>query len=167
MEGRRLFAQLTVDENLRTGAFVRNDAAGVKTDIERVMEYFPRLRERRNVKAGYLSGGEQQMVALGRGLLARPKLILLDEPSMGLAPLVVKEIFDIVARLRATEGVSILLAEQNAARALALVDYGYVLENGVVVLEGPAAELRENDDIRRFYLGLGEVSKHQAHGAVE
>lgn len=167
MEGRRLFAQLTVDENLRTGAFVRNDAAGVKADIERVMEYFPRLRERRNVKAGYLSGGEQQMVALGRGLLARPKLMLLDEPSMGLAPLVVKEIFDIIGRLRAAEGVSILLAEQNAARALALVDYGYVLENGVVVLEGPAAELRENDDIRRFYLGLGEVSKHQAHGTAE
>ena len=157
MEGRRLFPQLTVLENLRTGAFVRKDA-GVAQDLERVMEYFPRLRERRSVKAGYLSGGEQQMVALGRGLMARPKLMLLDEPSMGLAPLVVKEIFAIIGRLKAQEGVSILLAEQNAARALALVDYGYVLENGHVVLEGPAQKLRENDDVRRFYLGLGEVA---------
>jgi branched-chain amino acid transport system ATP-binding protein len=153
MEGRRLFPQLTVLENLRTGAFARRDRDGVARDIDRVMEYFPRLRERRDVKAGYLSGGEQQMVALGRGLMARPKLMLLDEPSMGLAPLVVKEIFEIIRRLRADEGVSILLAEQNAARALALVDYGYVLENGQVVLEGPARELAENDDVKRFYLG--------------
>lgn len=165
MEGRRLFSQLTVEENLRTGAFVRRDG-GVKQDIERVMEYFPRLQERRNIKAGYLSGGEQQMVALGRGLMAKPKLMLLDEPSMGLAPLIVQEIFDIVRRLRESEGVSILLAEQNAARALALVDYGYVIENGTVVLEGPAVELRENSDIRRFYLGLEDVAKHQAVGAA-
>ena len=153
MEGRRLFPQLTVLENLRTGAFGRNDREGVVRDIERVMEYFPRLRERRDLKAGYLSGGEQQMVALGRGLMARPKLMLLDEPSMGLAPMVVKEIFEIIRRLRTDEGVSILLAEQNAARALALVDYGYVLENGHVVLEGPARKLAENDDVKRFYLG--------------
>jgi branched-chain amino acid transport system ATP-binding protein len=153
MEGRRLFAQLTVLENLRTGAFGRNDREGVLRDIERVMEYFPRLRERRDMKAGYLSGGEQQMVALGRGLMARPKLMLLDEPSMGLAPMVVKEIFEIIRRLRTDEGVSILLAEQNAARALALVDYGYVLANGQVVLEGPARKLAENDDVKRFYLG--------------
>ena len=155
MEGRRLFPQLTVLENLRTGAFARKDGAAVTQDIERVMEYFPRLRERRGLKAGYLSGGEQQMAALGRALMARPKLMLLDEPSMGLAPLVVKEIFGIIGRLRTEQGVSILLAEQNAARALALVDYGYVLENGHVVLEGPAQQLRENDDVRRFYLGLG------------
>jgi branched-chain amino acid transport system ATP-binding protein len=153
MEGRRLFPQLTVLENLRTGAFGRNDREGVVRDLERVMEYFPRLRDRRDLKAGYLSGGEQQMVALGRGLMARPKLMLLDEPSMGLAPMVVKEIFEIIRRLRTDEGVSILLAEQNAARALALVDYGYVLENGHVVLEGPARKLAENDDVKRFYLG--------------
>ena len=153
MEGRRLFPQLTVLENLRTGAFSRRDREGVARDIERVMDYFPRLRERRDVRAGYLSGGEQQMVALGRGIMARPKLMLLDEPSMGLAPMVVKEIFEIIRRLRADEGVSILLAEQNAARALALVDYGYVLENGQVVLEGPARQLAENDDVKRSYLG--------------
>ena len=166
MEGRRLFSQLTVDENLRTGAFARKDGSSVKRDIERVMEYFPPLRERRDVKAGYLSGGEQQMVALGRALMAGPKLILLDEPSMGLAPLVVKEIFAIIRRLRESEGVSILLAEQNVARALELVDYGYVLENGAVALEGEVSRLRENDDIRRFYLGLGDVSKHQAPAAA-
>ena len=159
MEGRRLFPQLTVAENLRTGAFGRNDRAGVARDIDRVMAYFPRLAVRRSVKAGYLSGGEQQMVALGRGLMARPRLMLLDEPSMGLAPIVVKEIFEIIRRLRGEEGVAILLAEQNAARALALVDYGYVLENGHVVLEGPAQKLRENDDVRRFYLGLDAVHK--------
>jgi len=158
MEGRRLFPQLTVLENLRTGAFGRNDRTGVARDLDRVMAYFPRLAERRSVKAGYLSGGEQQMVALGRGLMARPKLMLLDEPSMGLAPIVVKEIFEIIRRLRAEEGMAILLAEQNAARALALVDHGYVLENGHVVLEGPAQKLRENDDVRRFYLGLDSVA---------
>ena len=159
MEGRRLFPQLTAIENLRTGAFARDDRAGIARDIEKVMEYFPRLKERAAVKAGYLSGGEQQMLALGRGLMSRPKLMLLDEPSMGLAPVVVKEIFEIIRRLRAEQKLSILLAEQNAARALALVDYGYVLENGSVALEGPARELRENDDVRRFYLGLDEV-KH-------
>lgn len=166
MEGRRLFPQLTVVENLRTGAFSRTDSAGVARDIDRVMEYFPCLRERRFLKAGYLSGGEQQMVALGRAIMARPKLLLLDEPSMGLAPLVVKEIFEIIKRLRESEGVSILLAEQNAIRALALVDYGYVLENGQVVLEGPAQELRQNDDIRRFYLGLGDVASHATRATV-
>ena len=161
MEGRRLFAQLTVMENLRTGAFTRKDSAGVARDIDRVMEYFPRLRERRDLKAGYLSGGEQQMVALGRALLARPKLLLLDEPSMGLAPIVAKSIFEIIGRLRRSEGLSILLAEQNAKAALALVDYGYVLENGRVVLQGSAAVLRENAEIRRFYLGFDEVAQEQ------
>ena len=166
MEGRRLFTQLTVIENLRTGAFSRSDSAAVTSDIERVMEYFPALKERRGVRAGYLSGGEQQMVALGRAIMARPRLLLLDEPSMGLAPLVVKEIFEIIRRLREAEGVSILLAEQNASRALALVDYGYVLENGRVVLEGPAQKLKQNDDIRRFYLGLGEVAIHATQASA-
>ena len=162
MEGRRLFAQLTVEENLRTGALSRRDTAGIRRDLERIMDRFPRLRERVSVKAGHLSGGEQQMVALGRALMARPRLLLLDEPSMGLAPLMVKEIFEIIKTLRTEEGLSILLAEQNATRALALVDHGYVLENGKVVLEGPAAELREDGDIRRFYLGIGDITEHRA-----
>jgi len=162
MEGRRLFAQLTVEENLRTGALSRRDPAGIRRDLDRIMDRFPRLRERVSLKAGHLSGGEQQMVALGRALMAHPKLLLLDEPSMGLAPLMVKEIFEIIRTLRTKEGLSILLAEQNAARALALVDHGYVLESGKVVLEGPAAELRENGDIRRFYLGIGDIAERRA-----
>src|SRR5262245_10029332 len=161
MEGRRLFAQLTVEENLRTGALSRRDSTAIRRDLERIMDRFPRLRERVSVKAGHLSGGEQQMVALGRALMTRPRLLLLDEPSMGLAPLMVKEIFDIIESLRTEEGLSILLAEQNATRALAVVDHGYVLENGKVVLEGPAAALRENKDIRRFYLGIGDIAEHR------
>ena len=157
MEGRHCFEHLTVEENLLTGAYSRRDGrAAVKRDLDRVYAYFPALTRRRHSQAGYISGGEQQMTALGRALMARPKLILLDEPSLGLAPLLVEEIFEIVRRLNSEEGVSFLLAEQNATIALKFADYGYVLENGRVVLDGKAASLRENEDIKEFYLGLSE-----------
>ncbi|MCK6450542.1 MAG: ABC transporter ATP-binding protein [Alphaproteobacteria bacterium] len=156
MEGRHCFGHLTVEENLLTGAFTRSDGPGaIKTDLEMVYAYFPRLKERRNAQAGYTSGGEQQMTAIGRALMSRPRMILLDEPSMGLAPQLVEEIFEIVARLNKQEGVSILLAEQNTNIALRTADYGYILENGRVVLDGTAASLRENEDVKEFYLGMG------------
>jgi len=155
MEGRRCFAHLTVEENLLTGAFTRQDGkAAINADLEKVYGYFPQLKERRSSLAGYTSGGEQQMTAIGRALMARPKLILLDEPSMGLAPQLVQEIFAIVARLNREEGVSILLAEQNTNVALGLAHYGYILENGRVVLDGAALALRENADVEEFYLGM-------------
>jgi branched-chain amino acid transport system ATP-binding protein len=157
MEGRHCFAHLTVEENLLTGAFTRRDGrAAIRADLELVYGYFPRLRERRNAVAGYTSGGEQQMCAIGRALMSRPKMILLDEPSMGLAPQIVQEIFDIVRDLNEREGVSFLLAEQNTHMALAYARYGYVLENGRVVLDGEARALRENDDVKEFYLGIAE-----------
>ena len=155
MEGRHCFAHLTVEENLLTGAFTRRDGRGaVAEDLDRVYHYFPRLRERRKSTAGYTSGGEQQMTAIGRALMSRPKMILLDEPSMGLAPQLVEEIFEIVARLNVEEKVSILLAEQNTNMALRYAHYGYILENGRVVLDGSAEELRGNEDVKEFYLGL-------------
>jgi branched-chain amino acid transport system ATP-binding protein len=158
MEGRHCFGHLTVDENLLTGAFTRPLLAGGRADIRRDLDlvygYFPRLRERRKSLAGYVSGGEQQMIAIGRALMARPKMILLDEPSMGLAPQIVEEIFDIVQRLNRDEGVSFLLAEQNTNIALRYADYGYILENGRVVLDGDAATLRANEDVKEFYLGI-------------
>ena len=155
MEGRRCFEHLTVEENLLTGAHTRRGPRHeIAADLERVYAMFPRLGQRRHAQAGYVSGGEQQMTALGRALMARPRLILLDEPSMGLAPMLVEEIFETVARLNREHGVTFLLAEQNAAMALAHADYGYVLENGRVALEGPAGTLRENADIKAFYLGL-------------
>ncbi len=155
MEGRHAFGHLTCEENLLVGAYTRRDGrAAVQRDLEMVYSYFPRLAERRHAKAGYVSGGEQQMLVIGRALMARPRLILLDEPSMGLAPQLVKEIFDIVWRLNKEEGVSFLLAEQNATVALRIADYGYILENGRVVLDGEAAILRENEDVKEFYLGL-------------
>ncbi|MGI9382954.1 MAG: ABC transporter ATP-binding protein [Methyloligellaceae bacterium] len=166
MEGRRLFEHLTVEENLRTGAYLRNDAGAVRADLERVYEYFPRLAERQRQKAGYLSGGEQQMTAIGRALMARPKLMLLDEPSMGLAPMLVKEIFQIVHRLSHDEGVSILLAEQNAHMALSIVGYGYVMEGGRVVHEGPVEDLRDNADIKEFYLGLSDAEDHLSYRRI-
>jgi branched-chain amino acid transport system ATP-binding protein len=161
MEGRHCFEHLTVEENLLTGAFTRRDGrANVMSDLERVYAYFPRLKERRKSQAGYTSGGEQQMVAIGRALMSRPTMMLLDEPSMGLAPQLVEEIFEIVKQLNENEHVSVLLAEQNTNIALRYADYGYILENGRIVLDGPAASLRENEDVREFYLGLaGERRK--------
>jgi len=159
MEGRRKFEHLTVEDDLLTGAYSRPDAQAVKKDLDLVYSYFPRLAERRNVKTGYISGGEQQMVVIGRALMARPKLMLLDEPSMGLAPLLVKEIFDIVVRLNQEEKMAILLAEQNATMALEVARYGYVMENGRLVLDGDAHTLRDNEDVREFYLGLTEIGK--------
>jgi branched-chain amino acid transport system ATP-binding protein len=156
MEGRHCFGHLTVEENLLTGAFTRGDGRGaVGADLDMVYGYFPRLRERRNSLAGYISGGEQQMCAIGRALMSRPKTILLDEPSMGLAPQLVEEIFDIVKRLNAEQGVSVLLAEQNTNMALKYANYGYILENGRIVMDGDAQALRENEDVREFYLGIG------------
>ncbi len=156
MEGRHCFEHLTIEENLLTGAYTRRDGkAAIAADLDLVYGYFPRLRERRKAQAGYTSGGEQQMCALGRALMSRPRMILLDEPSMGLAPTLVEEIFEIVKRLNENEGVSFLLAEQNTNVALRYAHYGYVLENGRVVMDGDAAKLRENEDIKEFYLGLG------------
>ena len=155
MEGRHCFEHLTVEENLLTGAYTRRDGrAAIDLSLEKVYHYFPRLKERRTAQAGYTSGGEQQMTALGRALMADPKMILLDEPSMGLAPQLVEEIFEIVRNLNKKESVSFLLAEQNTTIALEYSDYGYVLETGRVVMDGDAKSLRENEDITEFYLGL-------------
>ncbi|MDB5600092.1 MAG: transporter ATP-binding protein [Xanthobacteraceae bacterium] len=157
MEGRHCFGHLTIEENLLTGAFTRRDGAGaIKADLERIYGYFPRLKERRQSMAGYTSGGEQQMCAIGRALMSRPKMVLLDEPSMGLAPQVVEEIFDIVRMLNEQEGLSFLLAEQNTNMALKYARYGYILENGRVVLDGDAKALKENEDVKEFYLGVAE-----------
>jgi len=157
MEGRHCFAHLTIEENLLTGAFTRRDgAAAISHDLERVYSYFPRIRARSNAIAGYTSGGEQQMCALGRALMSRPKMILLDEPSMGLAPQVVEEIFEIVKSLNHNEGVSFLLAEQNTFMALKYAQHGYILENGRVVMDGEAKSLSENADVKEFYLGIAE-----------
>ena len=156
MEGRHCFEHLSVEENLLTGAYARKqNRAEIARDLELVYEYFPRLRERRKSQAGYTSGGEQQMIALGRALMARPNMILLDEPSMGLAPQLVREIFEIVKALNQREGVAFLLAEQNTAMALRYATYGYVLENGRVVMDGDAESLSVNEDVKEFYLGVG------------
>tara|TARA_Y100001934_G_scaffold89603_1_gene111021 strand:- start:1971 stop:2798 length:828 start_codon:yes stop_codon:yes gene_type:complete len=155
MEGRHCFEHLTVEENLLTGAYTRRDGRkGISDDLELVYQYFPRLKERRTSQAGYTSGGEQQMLAVGRALMARPTVILLDEPSMGLAPQLVEEIFEIVKRLNEAEGVTFLLAEQNTTMALRYANYGYILENGRVVMDGEASALAENEDVKEFYLGV-------------
>ncbi len=166
-EGRRVFPHLTADENLLAGAHTRRDLGEIRRDIERVYAYFPRLRERRRVEAGYLSGGEQQMLAIGRGLMARPKLMLLDEPSLGLAPLLVEEIFGIIHRLNEEERVTVLLVEQNAAAALTLARYAYVMENGRIVMDGPVEVLRDNPDVKEFYLGLTEVGARRSYRDVK
>ena len=155
MEGRHCFEHLTIEENLLVGAFSRKDGrSNIAADLELVYSYFPRLKERRTAQAGYTSGGEQQMCAIGRALMSRPTVMLLDEPSMGLAPQLVEEIFEIVKRLNENEGVSMLLAEQNTNVALKYAKYGYILENGRVVMDGEAADLRENEDVKEFYLGI-------------
>jgi len=162
MEGRRIFKDLTVTENLMAGAYTRKDKQNIKRDIDLVFDYFPKLRDRRNQVAGYMSGGEQQMLAIGRALMARPKLMLLDEPSLGLAPLLVKEIFDIVSKINKEEKTTVLLVEQNANLALSVGSYGYVMEMGKVVLDGECEKLRENEDVKEFYLGLSEVGKKKS-----
>ncbi|MBI5967986.1 MAG: ABC transporter ATP-binding protein [Deltaproteobacteria bacterium] len=167
MEGRRKFEHLTVEDDLLTGAYSRGNDPSVRKELDLVYSYFPRLAERRDVKTGYISGGEQQMVVIGRALMARPKLMLLDEPSMGLAPLLVQEIFDIVIRLNQEEKVAILLAEQNAAMALQVARYGYVMENGRLVLDGDAGTLRDNEDIKEFYLGLSELGSRKSYKEVK
>ena len=167
MEGRRVFEHLTTEENLLTGGHSRRDGGALAGDMDLVYSYFPRLAERRTLKAGYLSGGEQQMLAIGRALMARPKLMLLDEPSLGLAPLLVHEIFDIIERLRQEEKVTMLLVEQNAVAALRIADYGYVMENGRIVLDGDAEKLRTNEDVREFYLGLTEVGQRRSYRDVK
>jgi branched-chain amino acid transport system ATP-binding protein len=157
MEGRHCFAHLTVEENLLTGAFTRRDgSAAIHHDLDRVYSYFPRIKARRTATAGYTSGGEQQMCAIGRALMSQPQMILLDEPSMGLAPQVVEEIFEIVKSLNEKEGVSFLLAEQNTHMALKYAQHGYILENGRVVMDGEAKALSENADVKEFYLGIAE-----------
>jgi len=160
MEGRHCFEHLTVEENLLTGAYTRRDGRkGIADDLELVYQYFPRLKERRTSQAGYTSGGEQQMLAVGRALMARPTVILLDEPSMGLAPQLVEEIFEIVKRLNEAEGVTFLLAEQNTTMALRYANYGYILENGRVVMDGKASALAENEDVKEFYLGVSSEGR--------
>ncbi len=167
LEGRRLFQHLTTEENLLTGALIRSDRAGIKQSLEQVYEYFPALPALRNKTAGYLSGGEQQMVAIGRALMAKPRLMLLDEPSLGLAPLLVRDIFDIIHRINKESGVSIMVVEQNANVALRAADYAYVMENGRIVLDGTAAQLADNADIKEFYLGLTAVGERKSYRNVK
>jgi branched-chain amino acid transport system ATP-binding protein len=160
MEGRHCFGHLTIEENLLTGAFTRRDGRGaIKDDLEKIYAYFPRLKDRRHSMSGYTSGGEQQMCAIGRALMSRPKMILLDEPSMGLAPQIVEQIFDIVRDINAKEGVSFLIAEQNTNMALKYATFGYIMETGRIVMDGDAKSLRENEDVKEFYLGVAEGNK--------
>jgi len=167
IEGRRVFEHLTVEQNLRVGGHLRNDRGAIANGLEMVYHYFPRLKERRAVVAGFVSGGEQQMTVIGRALMAGPKLLLLDEPSMGLAPLLIKEIFQILTRLNEKEGIPILLVEQNAKLALSVARYAYVLETGRVVMDGDSEKLRENPDIRDFYLGLTDLGTRKSFRAIK
>src|SRR5829696_3523442 len=162
-EGRRVFENLTVDENLIAGAHSRSNKAEIRAGSDRVYGSFPVLKERRDQRAGYLSGGEQQMLVIGRALMSDPKVILLDEPSLGLAPMVIEEIFGVIRRLKDEQKITVLLVEQNAALALDIADHGYVMENGRIVLEGPAESLRQNSDIKEFYLGLNEAGTRKSY----
>ena len=165
MEGRRLFEHLSVEENLRLGGYLYRGSP--KKDLDMVYDYFPKLRGLRSAESGYLSGGEQQMLVMGRAMMAHPKVMLLDEPSMGLAPLLVAEIYDIVERFNEEEKTTILLVEQNARAALSIAEYGYVMESGRVVLDGPATKLMDNEDVKEFYLGLSEVGKKKSYREVK
>jgi len=167
MEGRRMFEHLTVEENLRVGAYARKDREAVLKDLKSVYRYFPRLKDLRGHVSGYLSGGERQMLVMGRALMSSPKVMLLDEPSLGLSPLLVKEIFGIIKNINREEKTSILLVEQNANIALSTSDYGYIMENGRVVLDGPSPKLKENEDIKEFYLGLSQVGKRKSFREVK
>jgi branched-chain amino acid transport system ATP-binding protein len=167
MEGRRVLEHLSVEENLLVGAYCRKDRAGVKRDMEVVFDYFPRVKDLRRRTSGYLSGGEQQMLVIGRALMARPKLVLLDEPSLGLAPLLVQEIYEIIQRINAEQKMAILLVEQNARAALGIADHGYVMENGRIVLSGPAEKLRDNEDVKEFYMGLSAVGSRRSYREVK
>jgi branched-chain amino acid transport system ATP-binding protein len=167
MEGRRVFEHLTTEENLIAGSYTRKEAGNLGQDIEMVYSYFPPLKERRRQTAGYLSGGEQQMLAIGRALMARPKVMMLDEPSLGLAPLLVREIFEIVNRINKEQSTTILLVEQNANLTLGVADYAYIMENGRIVLDGLPKDLRENADVREFYLGLTEVGQRKSYRDVK
>jgi branched-chain amino acid transport system ATP-binding protein len=167
MEGRRVLEHLSVEENLYIGAYRRKDRAGVKKDIEMVFDYFPQIKRLRHQMSGYLSGGEQQMLVIGRALMARPKLMLLDEPSLGLAPLLVQEIYKIIGRINTEQKMAILLVEQNARAALGISGYGYVMENGRVVLEGPAEKLKDNEDVQEFYMGLSTVGSRKSYREIK
>jgi len=167
IEGRRVFEHLSVEENLRVGAHLRGTGSGSKERLEMVYHYFPRLVERRNVLAGFISGGEQQMTVIGRALMAQPKLMLLDEPSMGLAPLLIKEIFEIITKLNKEEKIPLLLVEQNVKLALTVAPYAYVLENGRLVMHDTSEKLKENPDIRDFYLGLSDIGERKSFRQVK
>lgn len=167
IEGRPLFRHLSVEENLRVGAMTYKGGREFKQDLDKVYHYFPRLRDLRRRVSGYLSGGEGQMLVIGRALMGHPRLMMLDEPSLGLAPMLVHEIFEIVREINEQEGVSVLVVEQNARAALNVADYGYVMENGRIVLDGPAAQLRENEDIKEFYLGLNQLGERKSYREVK
>jgi branched-chain amino acid transport system ATP-binding protein len=170
LEGRRLFRHLTVEENLVIGSIVRGreaDSAAIRHDLEQVYAYFPRLKDLARSVSGYLSGGEQQMLVIGRALMAHPKLMMLDEPSLGLAPILVREIFQVISRMSAAEGISILLVEQNARLALDVASYAYVMDNGRIVLDGPAEQLAENEDIKEFYLGLTQLGERKSYRDIK
>ncbi|MCJ7605445.1 MAG: ABC transporter ATP-binding protein [Dehalococcoidales bacterium] len=167
MEGRRVLEHLSVEENLMVGAYLRRDRDGVRRDMEKVFEYFPGIKQMRNRTSGYLSGGEQQMLVIGRALMASPRLMLLDEPSLGLAPLFVKEIYDIIRKINTEQNMSILVVEQNVSAALGIADHGYVMENGKIVMDGPAGKLLDNEDVKEFYMGLSTAGVRKNYRDVK